>query len=62
MVKMYSSNTFAVIITSCSTSLAELVLLMGKCKRQIWSDTDTDADTDNFKIHFYIYTTLIFHT
>ena len=24
------------------------------------ADTGMDADTDNFKIHFYIYTTLIF--
>ena len=30
----------------------------GSQKRQIWSDTDTDI----FKTHFYIYTTVIFHT
>jgi len=35
---------------------------MGSWKRRIWLDTDVDTDTDNFKIHFYIYTTLIFHT
>jgi len=30
--------------------------MVGRWKRSIWSD----ADTDNFKIHFYIYTTVIF--
>jgi len=33
-------------------------VLWGRWKRRIWLDTDTDAGMDNFKIHFYIYTTL----
>jgi len=37
-----------------------IAVIVGKWKRQIWSDADTDTDADNFKIHFYIYTTLFF--
>ena len=33
---------------------------VGRWKRWIWSDADTDTDADNFKIHFYIFATLIF--
>ena len=38
-----------------------LVYLMGSWKRRIRSDTDVDTNTDIFKIHFYIYKTVIFH-
>ena len=40
-----------------------IITFVGKWKRWIWLgvDTDMDAVMVNFKIHFYIYTTLIFH-